>query len=182
MKIKCHYCGKEVNKHAGHVNRAKEMGNNVYCGRKCAGLGRRCNSSEVEEKTIKYFYDAFIRLADEERFKKQRQEYFIRDYAENPEKYKAIRKKRQPKHNEYCRRPEYKKWKKNYDQTHRAKKKYGKYFESFIALQQLAGLVDNRQAKADQKNITKSQKRKRNAKNTQRKELESCSMGLYQPS
>ncbi len=184
MKVKCHYCGKTNEISIGQYNyRVIKHGLNVYCDRKCAGMGRRTNETEEEKKVIKYFYDAFIRLADEERFKKERHEYFRKDYAANPEKYRAIRKARMKQHVEYCRRPEYRKYKKKYDQQRVAKTNYGEYWEAAIALRKLADVVDNRKAKQEQKTINKTQNRKRYAnKNTKRKELESCVMGLYQPS
>lgn len=183
VKIKCDYCGKEIEKYIGYVNRAKEEGLRQFCDKKCAGLGRRSNETEEEKKLIKYFYDAFRAIVFEKKFKKQNAEYFRKDYAANPEKYRAQRKAGQEKHNEYCRQPEYKKWKQEYDKKYRAKKIYGKLWESAIALNELAKVVDNRQAKQDQKTINKTQNRKRYAnKNTKRKELESCTMGLYQPS
>ena len=41
MKHRCAYCGKTADKSAGHVNRARERGLNLYCNRRCSGLGRR---------------------------------------------------------------------------------------------------------------------------------------------
>lgn len=166
----------------GEINRAKAAGLNLYCDRKCAGLGRRSNETEEEKKFIKYLYDRFIFLADET-LKQKKSERFKIDYRDNPDKYKAIRQRRMKDHIEYCRRPEYKAKKKVYDQQYRSKKLYGQHWESAILLRELGNIVDNRLAKAEQKNITKSQKRKRNAKKyIKRQELEKCSMGLYQPS
>lgn len=183
----CCYCGEPLKKYIGHINRANKLGAKIYCNRTCAGLGRRSKETIEEKKHAKAWYDAFIResMTDKERAidKKKRHEYFKKDYAANPDKYRAVRKRKQDAHNEYCRRPEYRKYKKVYDQQYRAKKHYGKYWEAFIALCNLSGVVDNRQAKADQKIFNKQQKRKRNAKaNAKRQELEKCTMGLYQPS
>ena len=182
MKTVCAYCGKEFEAEAGAYHRATKKGLNVYCSRKHSGLGRRVSRTKRDRLLIKYFYDRFIWLADE-RLKEKKSASFKRDYAANPEKYRKIRKKRMKAHVEYCRRPEYRKYKQGYDQQYRAKRLYGEYWESSVALYQLANLVDNRQAKKDQQIFNKSQKRKRNAnKNTKRQELERCSMGLYQPS
>lgn len=183
MVVKCHHCKKRVEISIGQYNyRVKKHGLNVYCDRICSGKGRRHNRSRQEEKAVKYFYDALIRLDDDGRLKKQRHEYFLKDYHDNPEKYRRARKKRQKEHNEYCRKPEYRKYKKEYDKKRVAKKNYGEFWEASIALRRLGDVVDNRQAKQDQKSINKTQKRKRYAnKNTKRKELESCVMGLYQP-
>lgn len=182
MKAECHYCGKIFEIKTGYYNRAMQMGNNVYCSRKHAGLGRRTNETVEEKKLIKYFYDAFRNIVFEEKFRKQAAEYFKKDYAANPEKYKEQRKRRYPEHLKYLQRPEYKKWKQEYDKKYRAKKVYGQLWESAIALNELAKIVDNRQAKQQQKSINKTQNRKRYAnKNTKRKELESCVVGFNQP-
>lgn len=186
MKCECHHCGKVVEISLGQYNyRVVKNGLNVYCNKQCSYLGRRSwkNLPEEQRKLIKYFYDSFIYLADPERFKRESHDWFKKDYAKNPEKYRQQRIKRRKEHAEYCRQPEYKKWKQKYDQRYRAKKLYGKFWESAIALRELGNIVDNRQAKADQKSINKTQNRKRYAnKDTKRKELERCSMGLYQPS
>lgn len=168
----------------GHITRANKIGAPLYCNRTCAGLGRRSSETEAEKKAVKAWYDLFIRESRTERElrkdKKRRHEYFKKDYAANPEKHRQRRKKRQEQHNEYCRQPEYKKYKTAYDKQYQAKRNYGKYWEAFIALRNLQGVVDNRQAKADQKIFNKQQKRKRNAKKyIKRQELEKCSMGLY---
>ena len=183
MNVKCAYCGKKCEKSLGHYNRAIKIKAKLFCGQRCFGLNRRLKITDAEKKRLKAEYDREYREKNEKRLKKGRHEWFVKDYAANPEKYKKERQRKQKAHNEYCRRPAYKKRKKKYDQQYRAKKLYGKYWESSVALRQLADVVDNRQAKRDQKIFNKSQKRKRNAnKNTQRKELESCSVGLYQPS
>lgn len=183
MRTVCHYCGKEIEKATGHYNRSKKLGLNVYCGKVCAWKGHRTNETEQEKKQIKYWYDAFIRLCDEEKFKKQRQEYFKKDYAANPEKYREQRRRRYPEHLKYLQKPEYKKYKQAYDQQYRAKKLYGDFGEAAIVLHQLRTVVDNRRAKQDQGLFNKSQKRKRNAKKSTFKcqELEGGSLGFYQP-
>lgn len=180
MKIKCAHCGKKVEKSTGHFNRAKKMGLKLFCSFKCFGLSRR--KSIEEKKVAKAEYDRILRIVKADELKKQRHEYFKKDYAANPEKYRAIRKAKYQKHLQYLRQPKYKNYKHDHDKRYHAKKKYGKYWEAAIALHNLRGIVDNRKAKADQKSINKSQNRKRYAsKNTKRKELESCSVGIYQP-
>lgn len=184
MKCKCHYCGKQIEISIGQYNyRVLKHGLNVYCDRKCAGLGRRVNRTKEEQDLIQYFYWTFRQLSDPDRFKKQRAEYFKKDYAAKPEKYRKERQRRMKDHVEYCRQPKYREKKKVYDEQRVAKANYGEYWEAAIALHKLADIVDNRRAKQEQKTINKTQNRKRYAnKNTKRKELESCVMGLYQPS
>jgi hypothetical protein len=181
MKIKCAYCKKTSDKDAGDVNRAKKIGAPIYCDRKCAGLARRKGITDEEKKRIKAEYDKNYRKRAST--KERKAEQFKKDYAANPDKYKEQRKRRYPKHLEYLRNPEYKAYKKEYDQKHRAEKLYGDFAEAAIALHKLRSIVDNRQAKKEQNIFNKSIKRKRNAtKNIKRKELESCSVGIYHPS
>lgn len=183
FKTFCSYCGCEFEMYIGHYNRAMKLGNKVYCNRTCAGLGRRDNKSVEEKKAKKSEYDKKYRENNFEKIRLASAEYFKKDYAANPDKYKKERQRRYPAHLKYLQTPEYKKWKKEYDRKRIAKQHYGKFWEAAIALRNLQGIVDNRRAKADQKSINKSQNRKRYAnKNTKRKELESCTVGIYQPS
>lgn len=108
MIIKCAYCGNENDFPTGKVNRARNNGLNIYCDRKCAGLGRRTNKTIQQKKEEKRIYDNAYRLRNSEKIKIKKSEYFKRDYAKNPEKYKEFRIKRMPKHLEYCRNEKYK--------------------------------------------------------------------------
>ena len=112
----------------GHVNRAAKSSSPVYCGRVCAGLSRRKNKSAEQLKAEKREYDARRRKILAEQIKAKKAEYFKRTY--DPEKAAVKRKERMPKHVEYCRRPEYRKWKAEYDRIHLAKKKVGDFWES----------------------------------------------------
>lgn len=48
MKYRCAHCGKEADKPAGEVNRARERGLKLYCDRKCSGLGRRQGKTKAQ--------------------------------------------------------------------------------------------------------------------------------------
>lgn len=162
----CDYCGKSMQKSTGHYNRAIKLGAGIYCDRKCAGLGRRIEETPEEKREIKSWYDLFIRTSRKE------DEYWLNylqtafsfhfDYAANPDKYKRIRKEKQASHNEYCRQPKYKEWKKGYDEQYRAKKNYGDWWEAAIALKNLDKEIDYRESKRQNKIYNKSTtKRKR---------------------
>lgn len=160
VKVICNYCGCEVEKFIGHVNRAAKYGLNVYCNRTCAGIGRR--TSAEEKKSVKAAYDKKIYNTPERQ--EARKRYFKKSYNANPEKYKAIRKAKYKKHLEYLRTPEYKEWKKEYDLKYRANKEYGEYGECAVLLIELERLL-NKQMPAElkfQMGITnKKQKRNR---------------------
>ena len=124
-------------------------------------MARRLNESEDFKKLVKYFYDCFIFLDNPVYKKAKAKEFFNRDYAANPEKYRKWRKKKQAAHNIYCLSPQYKKYKKKYDRKYRCKKKYGEFAEAASVLFDLEKAIDNRLAVAQNGLINKSQIRKR---------------------
>jgi hypothetical protein len=128
-------------------------------------MGRRTNETQEDKKVYKQWYDLFIRASrseDEYWFNVFRGAFnFHMDYAANPEKYRDQRRAKQAAHNEYCRQPEYKEYKKSYDQGYRAKKDYGEFGEAAIVLSELEKEIDVRLAKRQNGIINKSQKRKR---------------------
>ena len=129
----CPVCQNAFKKTLGHYNRAMKQGLNVYCNRTCAGIGRR--TSVEEKKAVKAAYDKKIYNTPERQ--EARKRYFQKSYKANPEKYKAIRKAKYPKHLEYLQNPKYKAWKKEYDKKHLAKKDYGAFAEAAILLKEL---------------------------------------------
>jgi hypothetical protein len=161
MKANCAYCGRQFEIATGWYNRSTAMGMKVYCSRKHSGLARRIDKTIEEKKEEKWWYDAFNRLALADLIKVRKAEYFKRDYAAHPEKYRRERRRLQPRHNEYCRRPEYRRYKKGYDRVYRANKFYGPMADAFLALMDLRQEIDNRFAKQQNNLINKSQKRKR---------------------
>lgn len=162
VKIKCAHCGKSCKKRLAYVNQAKKRGLKLFCNKRCFGLSRRIKRSIKEKKRLKAEYDREYRQKNEERLKKQRAEYFKKDYAANPEKYKKERQRRYPEHLKYLQRPEYKEYKKTYDEQYHAKKKFGNYWESAIILKNLDNEIDYRESKRQNKIYNKStQKRKR---------------------
>lgn len=156
----CHLCGNGLQKSLGHYNRAMKQGGRVYCNRACVGIARR--KSIEEKKAVKAAYDRKIRDTPERVAARKR--YFQKSYAANPEKYRAIRKAKYPKHLESLNTPKYKAWKREYDKRHLAKKHYGAFAEAALLLSELETfLKQNMPAELKfQMGITnKSQKRKR---------------------
>jgi len=157
--VNCQYCNKEIEKRECDIVRANKEGYKLFCDLTCAGLSHRVERTKEEKKLLKREYDIKFRAERAETIKAKKAEYFKRTY--NPEKAAIGRKERMPKHVEYCRRPEYKAWKKEYDQTFRAKKTYGEFWEAAIILFELEANIDNKLAKKDNNLINKSLKRKR---------------------
>lgn len=130
----CPQCLAEFEAEIGRINRAQKINAALYCGRKCAGLARRLqNPPTVEEKKlVKKLYDAQRRIEKADEIKAKKREYFKRTY--DPKKAAIERKAKMQNHVEYCRRPEYKAWKKDYDRKFLARKKYGEFAESALLI------------------------------------------------
>ena len=130
VKLTCPVCKQEHEKENGAVTRAKKKGAPIYCGRKCAGIARRTNKTEAQKKEEKRLYDMQYRENNKEELKVKKAAWFKSWY--DPEKAREERKKTMPRHVAYCRQPEYKAWKRDYDRKHRAKRRYGEYWESHL--------------------------------------------------
>lgn len=169
VKVICAHCGNECQKETGHVNRSRKKGSPLFCSRDCSGARRRLNRSADEKKALKAEYDRRRRaeLADELRAKK-REAYYER-LARDPQglraAQKAMRQKRKAAHVEYCRRPEYKVWKREYDRHHRAGKFYGPFAEAFLVLKDLENEIASRathyEIYSENGTLNKTQRRKR---------------------
>lgn len=173
VKITCAYCGKKRKKYIGHVNRANSIGAPVYCNRTCAGLARRSDKTIEEKKKEKAEYDREYRRKNFEYVKERVAAYFKKDYVANPEKYRLQRKGQKQNHLRHISTPEYRKWKRDYDQKHLAKKDYGIFWECSILLKELEQWLLNNSPDGMhfQMGITnKTQIRKRLWQRTQKKQ------------
>lgn len=117
-------------KEAGSVNRAARRGAPVYCGKECFGLAHRAWKSPDQKKAEKQAYDARRRVELADEIKAEKRAYHKRTY--DPIKAAEVRKARMPYHVEYCRQPEYRKWKRQYDRLYRAGKDYGEFADCFL--------------------------------------------------
>lgn len=161
MKVRCAHCGKWTEKPAGHANRAKKLKARMFCGRTCFGLFWRHNKTDTEKKAEKAEYDREYRRKNDGWKDFQSAFWFVWDYQNNPEKYKKERQRRMNAHVEYCRQPEYRRKKKNYDERYQAHLKYGEFAEAAIILKKLEGLIDRQQARIDKDCHNKTKKRKK---------------------
>lgn len=127
----CPQCKGEFFANAGRVNRAVKLLAPLYCGKECAAASRRLGRSEAEKKALKAEYDREYRKRDPEALKAYKALYY--QETRDPEKERAIRKAKMAQHVEYCRRPEYKAWKHEYD-IQRASEEYGEWAETWRLL------------------------------------------------
>jgi hypothetical protein len=162
VKIICPYCNKESEVRTGCVNRAKKLRVPIYCGRVCSGLARRVNRTTEECKKIKADYDkARLNGPLRDKILEEKRQYAKTEAGRASQK--RNRTKRMPLHVEYCRQPQYKEYKKQYDKTRVAKQNYGEFWEASIVCNQLEEIIlpEKHEAKIQKGTYNKSQKRKR---------------------
>jgi hypothetical protein len=117
MKVRCDHCGKPTEKEPGHVNRSRKLGMKLFCGFRCFGLSRRKHKTKAQKIEEKRLYDVEYRRKNLAKIKANKKAYFQRTY--DPVKAAVERKKRAKFHAEYCRRPSYRLWKREYDRRRR---------------------------------------------------------------
>ena len=91
---------------------------------------------------MKAAYDARRRAELCDRLKAEKAAYHKRTY--DPAKAAEQRKARMPRHVEYCRRPEYRNWKVEYDRKYRAQKDFGDFAEVALVLRDIEAEVGAR--------------------------------------
>lgn len=161
-EIICDGCGKKAHKRTGAVNRSRREGRPVFCTRQCFVDTRKTTKADKIE--VKRIYDLRYSKENAQRIKERNQIY--NETPAGRAMQKRNRDKFTQRHLEYCRTPEYRKWKKEYDIKHRAKKNYGEFWESFILLQDIESHIDKYEVSILNNNYNKSQKRKRNEVNS----------------
>lgn len=172
IQIECAYCGNLVFKQAGGINRSRRIGAPVFCDRLCFGLARRSNKTGEQRRAEKAAYDARRRASLAEEIKAAKRAYHKRTY--DPAKAAIVRKGRMTYHVEYCRRSEYRAYKKTYDRQYRAKKYYGDFAECFLLVMDIRDECLRQQSDYEIRmakgTFGKSQQRKRAHERSLRKE------------
>lgn len=159
MKVICPNCKCETEKSTGHVNRANKLGAPLYCGRTCAGIGRRTLKTIEQKKAEKALYDSEYRDKNKDKIKIKKHEYFKATY--DKEKASIDRKAKMHIHIERMRQPKWVEYKKAYDKVHRAKKIYGEFWECFLITEEIQSLYDDKEVRQINNLHNKSQKRKK---------------------
>lgn len=162
--VLCALCNGFVHQRTGAINRARKIGAPIYCGRKCAGLARRTDTTPEERKEAKRKYDAERRAGPErERLLAEKRAYHHQNY--DPDKAAVVRKRRMPYHLEYCRRPEYRAQKRTYDIERRARINFGEFAEVALMLRDVEAEVTSRATRTQiaiaNGTLNKTQTRKR---------------------
>lgn len=161
LSLICDYCGRRFQRLEAHIVSAPCV--HSFCGRECSGLGRRKGKTADQLKAEKAAYDRIYRAKNIRHIKALKREHFKRTY--DPERARIERRAKMPRHVEYCRQPEYRKWKKKYDLKYRSKRLFGPFSESYILLQKIQKEVDKRmsdyQIRMQQGTLNKLQTRRR---------------------
>lgn len=144
MKIVCAWCSKPAVKASGGDRRSWRIGAPVYCGRRCAGLARRKGKTKTQRVEEKRIYDAAYREKNLASIKAKKAARY--QATRDPVKEAAYRKANMARHVEYCRRPEYKAYKREYDRKLRARD-YGPFADCFLLLQDLNAEIASRMSK-----------------------------------
>jgi hypothetical protein len=125
----CQYCGAVVKQSRSSINRALREGKPLHCNRVCAGLARRVPLGQKKES--KRLYDAQRRAEKAAEISVKKAAYYQR--TRDPVKERERRLANMGRHVEYCRRPEYRAYKADYDRQLRASE-YGEYAEAYLLL------------------------------------------------
>lgn len=122
----CPHCNESFTMEASQYNhrlknKPKKGPPKIYCSKTCSGLARR--TSKAEKIEAKRLYDIEYREKNKESLKKKNQEYNSSPAGRAMQK--RARDKKKDYHLEYCRTPEYRAWKREYDQKRVFIKMYG---------------------------------------------------------
>lgn len=180
MKLTCKQCGADFDCSPSRANRASKNGSPLFCGRTCAGLNRRRPPKSDKEKRLqKAEYDAARRARLADLIKAQKAAHYQK--TRNPEKEREVRKARMHLHVEYCRRPEYRAKKKEYDQIYRAKQEAGEFWESLLLAMQIRRecleRMDDTEIRRSAGTLNKHQTRRRDYDRTHSNKPEIGSLG-----
>lgn len=170
MKLKCDHCGKSIDKPTNEVNRARRGGFRLFCDRRCSGLAKRLHKTKAQKVEEKRLYDQAYRAANLTLLKAKKRAYHARTY--DPVKAAVERKKNMPRHVEYCRRPEYRRWKSGYDRKYRATKDFGPFAEAAMLVadldREIKQRTDKHEIRYQNGQTNKAQRRKRQGQQVER--------------
>ena len=135
----CQYCGEVVQQSQSSIRRAIREGKPLYCNRSCSGMARRVPTDQKKE--AKRLYDARRQVERAAELSAQKAAYYQR--TRDPAKERERRRANMGQHVEYCRRPEYRAYKADYDRQHRAEE-YGEYADAYLLLLDLEREIRSR--------------------------------------
>ena len=157
-RFTCDRCGAPSERLTGDVNRARRNGKPLYCSRECwvpaAAEKKQKNppKNTPEGRAFKAEYDRRRRERLGEALRAEKRAAYRARVEGDTERLraeqKALREKRREAHAAYCRRPEYREWKREYDRALRARE-YGEFAEAHVALMHLQAEIDSRMSREE---------------------------------
>ena len=150
IEMTCPQCRGIFTAKTANVNRAAKIGAPLYCGRVCAGLARRLKNppTDEERRAAKAVYDAERRNGPK---RAQILAEKMNHYYANHERFKAehaiYRAAHMDRHVEYCRQPEYRAKKSEYDRKRRAEIQFGDFSEAALLLLDIEREISERATK-----------------------------------
>lgn len=136
IQRRCPFCFVSFMVEANRANRADREGRRLFCSRRCSGLARRDFKSSEQKKAEKSEYDKQRRIEMGDDLRAAKRAAYYADHERSLALAAEQRKRRMPKHVEYCRRPEYVAKKREYDKQYRASE-YGPFAEAYLLLRDL---------------------------------------------
>ena len=165
VKFTCAWCGALSWTSPGAFNRAQKINAPLYCDRECAGMGRRKGKTTAQLKEEKRAYDIAYRAKNQALLKKKKRRYHLATY--DPEKAAVVRRANMPRHVEYCRRPEYRAYKNEYDRNKRAAE-YGPLAEAYklsLTLQrEIRSRIAAKESRIENGTFNKARERRRSGR------------------
>lgn len=143
----CPICQSPIAQPVGAINRALRNGAPIYCDRECAGIARRQWKDAETKRAEKAAYDRRRRAEKAAEIRAAKREYHKRTY--DPAKARVDRAAKMHRHVEYCRRPEYRAWKRDYDRQFRARQQFGEFAEAALILCDIESEVGSRATRTE---------------------------------
>ena len=91
----------------------------------------------LSKKEQKRLYDIEYRKKNKNKIKSKKSKYYYNNIDIIKPKNKKYRDTHKQEHLEYCQTKKYRRYKKNYDEIHRAKVRYGEFWECMIICNKL---------------------------------------------
>ncbi len=166
MRLTCPMCHGSFECATGRYNRAQAIGAPLYCCKTCAGLARRTpRPTEQERRASKAAYDRERRQRLGERLRAEKRAHYQANRARILADMTRKRPAKMAAHIEYCRRPEYRAYKSEYDKRRLARKQFGEFADAALTLRSLETEIDAKASRYEvymqNRTINKAQTRRR---------------------
>lgn len=168
IEATCPQCGGLFRAKPSRANRATKIAAPLYCGRICAGLARRLKNppSTEQRRAAKSAYDAKRRNGPQRtQILAKKRDHYYANHDRITAEQAVYRAAHMDRHVEYCRQPEYRIKKSEYDRNRRAEIQFGDFSEAALLLADIDREISDRASKYEiyltNGTINKAQQRRR---------------------